>query len=224
MAWRLSLSARVLVALAACASLALTGCGPQTQEVSNMIERSVEPENPAPLRNLNPSPQMAYDIRITLKDPPGPFAEINAAAQYDVANPGQCGEPQPLSGAIPRITTNESVKLERVSDTEFMGRVYVDQVLDEDYYGRGVCRWEFIETRVSFRASDDPMSSSFIATLHADAVESGASKATFFWSGHYPKAEIDNYSTIGHAALDHVEEADQHEFFQVEISAQQAQP
>ena len=216
-------------ALAAVGSffLLLTSCSTQNQEGTNMREeRTAFDENVGgePLRNLNPSPQKGYDIRIVLKDPPGPFAEINAAAQYDVVNAGECGEPQPLSGAVPRISTSEAVKLERVSDTEFVGRVFADRVLDEDYYGRGVCRWDFVEARVGFRAENDPMASWFVATLQADAIENGSEKSTFFWSGHYPHAEIDNYSTIGHAALDHVDAADRDEFFEVEMSAQQAQP
>lgn len=191
---------------------------------SDVNQKGPLPADAAPVRKLNPAPRDAYDIRVVLEDPPGPFAEIDAAAQYDVANPGECGEPHPLSGAVPRISTNEFVKLRRMSDTEFVGRVFADQVLDEDYYGRGVCHWEFIEVRVAFRASADPMSSWFIATLQAEAIRKGSSKATFFWAGHYPKAEIDNYSTIGHTTLDHVEDANKHEFFEVEISAQQARP
>lgn len=190
-----------------------------------MREGQLEDANgEAPLRNLNPSPQKAYEIRITLKDPPGPFAEIDAAAQYDVTNPGECGEPQPISGAVPRISTNEKVSLTRVSDTEFVGRVFVDQVLDEDYYGRGVCHWKFVETRVSFRESSDPMATWFVAALGADEIEAGGSKPTFFWEGHYPKAKIDNYAEFGDDSLDNVPDAQKPEFFQVVMSAQQAQP
>ncbi|WP_232148813.1 hypothetical protein [Luteimonas fraxinea] len=176
------------------------------------------------MRKLNPAPKNAYDIRVVLKDAPGPFAQIDAAAQYDVENAGECGEPQPLSGAVPRISTNEPVALKRVSDTEFVGRVFADQVLDEDYYGRGVCHWKFIETRVSLRESSDPMATSFVAALEADAIEQGGSKPTFFWEGHYPKAEIDNYAEFGDPSLENVPDARKSEFFEVVISAQQAQP
>lgn len=185
---------------------------------------SLLPGDAAPLRNLNPSPKNAYEIRVVLKDAPGPFAELDAAAQYDVVNAGECGEPQPISGAVPRISTSEAVKLERVSETEFVGRVYTDQVLDEDYYGRGVCHWKFVETRVSMRESSNPMATSFVAALGADAIEQGGSKPTFFWEGHYPKAEIDNYAEFGDPSLDHVPDARKSEFFEVVISAQQAQP
>ncbi|MCD9030012.1 hypothetical protein LDO26_17620 [Luteimonas sp. BDR2-5] len=205
-----------LLAISGFPALFLAACSAQTQE--GEVMRSIEP-----LRNLNASPQKAYDIRIVLKEPPGPFAEIDAAAQYDVVNPGECGEPQPVSGAIPRISTNEVVELQRISDTEFTGRVFVDRVLDEDYYGRGVCRWQFVEARVSFRESSDPMASWFVAALKAAAIEAGASKKTFFWSGHYPKAQIDNYVTFGSESRDHVSDAEKPEFFEVEISAQQAQ-
>ena len=177
-----------------------------------------------PLRNLNPTPQKAYDIRIVLKDPPGPFAEIDAAAQYDVVNAGECGEPQPISGAVPRISTNEVVRLERVSDTELAGRVYVDRVIDDDYYGRGVCRWKFVEVRVSFRASDDPYATWFVVKLPAEAVEAGSNEKLFYWNGYYPNAEIDNYAEFGIASLDKVPEAQRSEFFEIELSAAGATP
>ncbi len=177
-----------------------------------------------PLRKLNPSPQKAYDIRIVLKDPPGPFSEIDAAAQYDVVNAGECGEPQPISGAVPRISTNEVVKLERISNTEFAGRVYVDRVIDDDYYGRGVCRWKFVEVRVSFRASDDPYATWFVVKLPAEAVEAGSNEKLFYWNGYYPNAEIDNYAEFGIPSLDKVPEAQRSEFFEIELSAAGATP
>jgi len=192
--------------------------------MSDVVQTAAVHEGTEPLRNLNPAPKQAYEIRVVLKDPPGPFAEVDAAAQYDVSNAAECGEQQPLSGAIPRISTNEKVQLTRVSDTEFAGTVFVDQVLDEDYYGRGVCRWEFVEARVSLRESSDPMATAFVAALEADAIEQGGSKPTFFWEGHYPKAEIDNYAEFGDPSLDNVPDAQKSEFFVVEISAQQAQP
>ncbi|MDC7806177.1 hypothetical protein PQS31_04985 [Luteimonas sp BLCC-B24] len=183
---------------------------------------SLLPEDGAPLRNLNPAPRDAYDIRVVLRGAPGPFAEIDAAAQYDVTNAGECGEPQPLSGAVPRISTTEKVALTRVSDTEFVGRVFMDQVLDEDYYGRGVCHWKFVETRVSMRESSDPMATWFVAAIDAEEIVRRASAATFFSSVHYPKAEIDNYANFGHESLDHVDAKDRGEFFEVELSAMEA--
>ncbi len=206
-------------------TLLLAACNTQNQGEQAMRESKLEdPRGQEPLRNLNPSPQKAYDIRIVLKDSPGPFSEIDAAAQYDVVNAGECGEPQPISGAVPRISTNEVVKLERISNTEFAGRVYVDQVLDEDYYGRGVCRWKFVEVRVSFRASDDPYATWFVVKLPAEAVEAGSNEKLFYWNGYYPNAEIDNYAEFGNASLDKVPEAQRSEFFEIELSAAGATP
>lgn len=211
--------------ITACLMPLLAACTTQSQEGQDMREsHSEDARSEEPLRNLNPSPQKAYDIRILLRDPPGPFAEIHAAAQYDVANAGECGEPQPISGAIPRISTNEVVELRRVSDTEFAGRVYVDQVLDEDYYGRGVCRWEFVEVRASFRASDDPYATWFVVKLPAEAVEAGTSEKLFYWNGYYPNAEIDNYAEFGNESLDTVPASQRAEFFEIELSADGARP
>lgn len=226
MLWRIHFkSVMRSLLMTACSMPLLAACNTQNQEGQEMREtHSEDARSEEPLRNLNPSPQKAYDIRITLKEPPGPFAKVDAAAQYDVANPGECGEPQPISGAIPRISTNEVVKLERVSDTEFAGRVYVDQVLDEDYYGRGVCRWEFVEVRASFRASDDPYATWFVVKLPAEAVEAGSSEKLFYWNGYYPNAEIDNYAEFGNESLDAVPGSQRADFFEIELSADGARP
>lgn len=206
--------------IAACLTPLLAACNTQNQEGQEMHEsQSEDARGEESLRNLNPSPRKGYDVRIVLKDPPGPFAEIDAAAQYDVVNAGECGEPQPISGAVPRISTSEAVKLQRVSETEFVGRVFTDQVLDEDYYGRGVCHWKFVETRVSLRESSDPMATSFVAAIDAEEIIERASSATFFSAVHYPKAEIDNYANFGHESLDHVDAKDRGEFFEVVMSA-----
>lgn len=219
---RQKLNSWLLLALVAVSSTACTAqiSGKEPMNASSQAEDSQGQDKP--LRNLNPSPKKAYDIRVVLKGPPGPFGKVVAAAQYDVANAAECGEPQPLSGAVPRISSSEPIELTKLSDTEYTGRVYVDRILDEDYHGRGTCHWGFVEARVGLRASDDPMATSYAAAIDADSIVQQGPDLTFFSSVHYPNAEIDNYANFGHKTLDHVSDARKGEFFEVEMSAREA--
>jgi hypothetical protein len=210
------------ISLPACLALLITSaCSAQNQETMPMNPTVDAPltGEAGPRRRLNPAPQVAHGIRIVLKDVPGPFAIVEAAAQYDVANAAECGEPQPLSGAIPRISSTETVELAQRSEGEYEGRVYVDRILDEDYYGRGTCRWELAAVRVALRASDDPMATWFVAMLDGASVTAQGSSRRFYSSVHYPEAEIDGYSNFGHPSLDHVAEAERAEFFEIGIAA-----
>ena len=206
-------------------AVATTACTSKTSESESMNasakigDTSTQHE---PLRNLNPSPMKAYDIRVVLKDPPGPFAEVVAAAQYDVANAAECGEPQPLSGAIPRISSSEPIELTKLSETEYTARVYVDRILDEDYYGRGTCRWELVEARVALTGSADSTATTYVTALTADAIIQQSFDKIFFSSIHYPRVDIENYTNFGRKTLNGVADHMKGTFFEVEMSATEA--
>lgn len=151
-----------------------------------------------PLRKLNPQPKRAYTITMTLADAPGPFASIEGTAQYTVANSAECGRKIPIAGVFPRITSNEPFTLTRISDTEYVGTVYADLILDEDYFGRGVCRWEFIEARVRLRATLDDKDTRFVPAITAEEVTSLGKVTRFFWRGGYPREEgYDGFPDFG---------------------------
>lgn len=121
------------VALAACGSAVLLALGACTDP----------DDDTQPLRQINPSPVDAYEVRVTLRDAPGPFVKAHFSAQYDVRNAATCGKANPIAGNSPVIRTSEAVPLTKVSETEYVAIVHTDLFLDQDYYGRGVCRWTF---------------------------------------------------------------------------------
>ena len=106
-----------------------------------------------PLRKLNPAPTQAYEIRLTLAnasdlssatDGKSPFAVVEGTAQFDASNGARCGKSNALSGHVPTLSSHEPFRLSRLSATEYVGTVYADMLLDEDYYGRGVCHLSLI--------------------------------------------------------------------------------
>ncbi|MFB5204607.1 DUF502 domain-containing protein, partial [Stenotrophomonas sp. 3diitr2024] len=57
--------------------------------------------------------------------------------------------PNPTSGYLEIVP----VELRKVADGEYRGTLYVDRMLDEDYYGRGVCHWEFTGAGAMLKAT-----------------------------------------------------------------------
>ena len=113
------------------------------------------------LAKLNPSPRKAYELVLRLHNPPGSFAVVEGVAQYDVSNEAQCGYIEPATGAPARITSQEPVTLRRVTDNEYRGTVYLDRMLDEDYYGNGVCQWKLTGVGAGGSPSGAPEETAF---------------------------------------------------------------
>lgn len=177
-----------------------------------------------PLRRLNPSPRQAYTITMTLADAPGPFASVEGTVQYTVANSAECGRKIPIAGAFPRISSNEPFALTRVSDTEYVGTVYADLILDEDYFGRGVCRWEFVEARVRLRATPDDRDTRFVPSIAAEEVAVLGKATRFFWRGGYPREEgYDGFPDFGKESPDVFKPELRDELFTITLEADEVQ-
>lgn len=178
-------------------------------------------EEGEPQRKLNSAPKHGYVITMTLKEAPGPFASIEAVAQYTVENSAECGKKIPIAGVFPRITTNEPFEMTRVSDSEYRGTLYTDLVLDEDYFGRGVCRWMFVEARVRLRATNDERDTRFVPSLLAESILHGGEDTKYFWKENYPRVPAyDAYPEVGEASLDKIP-LDRHgEFFTITLKAE----
>lgn len=201
-------------------ALLVAACSGESTRVG--VAGDGEGEGAKPLRTLNPSPKGVRVFRVDVKDPPVRFTEITASAQYDVINAADCGKKNRLSGALPGIRSTESVELTKISETEFTGVVYSDLIQSGDYFGEGVCRWELVQASVGFRASADPFATWLVASLDASELAKSVTKTTYFWSGHYPNAEIDNYADFGNQSLDHVTDAEKTEFFEVVMTSGEA--
>lgn len=150
------------------------------------------------LAKLNPSPRKAVEVTLKIHNAPGPFAVVEGGAQYDVTNEDQCGHIEPATGTGSRITSQEAVVLRRISDDEYRGTVYLDLMQDEDYYGRGVCRWEFTGASAMLRASKAEDDTRFLLFMKADKVLQGETLTRYYAEMVYPRAEtMSNYPASG---------------------------
>jgi hypothetical protein len=218
---------RLHIVLLPLLAVALAACAPARNDMSQTRSNTgSEQEQPQPpRRKLNPAPQRAYRITLTVADAPGPFASVEGVAQYDVGNDDQCGKRIEWAGVTPRITSNEPFELSRVSDTEYEGVIYADRILDEDYHGNGVCHWELTEVRARLRATGDATETRFVPDIVAEQVFAQQRVRKYFWSGYYPRAaNSENYPELGTPDLSGVPADKKHEFFAITLRASETIP
>ena len=180
------------------------------------------------LRKLNPAPAHAYEIRLTLPnaselssaaDDKSPFTVVEGTAQFDASNAARCGRSNALAGNVPTLSSHEPFLLSRISATEYIGTVYADLLLDEDYYGRGVCHWQLTEARVAVRARTDSADTRFVAGLPAQKVLASDTQARYFWKGYYPNFEQRQHTDYGRNQLDAVPANRRGEFFVITLTS-----
>lgn len=124
---------------------------------------------------INPHPKMRYEITLSIEGAPGPFDAVKGSAGYEVTN-GACVPLTPFSGATLKPDKNVPMSLNRVSDTAYKCDIYVDLLMDEDYFGQGLCRW-------SMRFVDFDLQIGNLAFAHSislDDVLAGKSATRYF--------------------------------------------
>lgn len=179
---------RVLsIAFAAMTALG-AGCAPATQEKSKVDYKQ------------NPNATQAYRITMTIKDAPGPFASMKALAQYDVVNP-ECLPPpnsNPGGHTSPIPTKDVPIALTKVADGTYTGTIYADRMLDEDYHGRGVCRWKLIKARVHLVANGAPGETQFIPGITGEDVIALRKSTLYLAKDAYPRVSgVEDYPAFG---------------------------
>ncbi|MEL4378364.1 hypothetical protein [Brucella cytisi] len=181
-----------------------------------------------PLRKLNANPKQAYEIRLKLENVSdispvdrgsALFASVEGTMQFDVRNAAKCGKSRWLAGNVPVISSHEPFRLSPISATEYAGTVYTDLILDEDYYGRGVCHWQMTEARVALTARDREDDTRFVADLTAQKMSAGDTQQRYFWKGYYPHFEQGKFADYGIAQLSTVEKSKRDQYFTITLSA-----
>lgn len=186
-----------------------------------------------PLRKLNTNPKRAYEIRMKLanvSDIPSAyrdsalFASVEGTMQFDVSNAAKCGKTRWLAGNVPVISSHEPFRLSPISATEYVGTVYTDLNLDEDYYGRGVCYWQMTEARVALSARNQANDTRFVAGLSAQKMRAGDTQRRYFWKGYYPHFEQGEFADYGISQLSGIEKSKRDQYFAITLSARPVGP
>nr|EKU9974675.1 hypothetical protein [Stenotrophomonas maltophilia] len=169
--------------------LPLAACSPYAD-----AERDVDAGGRG-LAKLNPAPKQAYELVLTLKNAPGPFAIVEGVAQYDASNYADCGRILPATGTAGRITSQEPVTLRKIGENEYRGTFYLDRMQDEDYYGRGVCHWSLTGVGAMLRATNDKADTRFLTFVDNKRMENDSPLTLYYPNLIYPRA--DNVANFG---------------------------
>ncbi|MEH6422138.1 hypothetical protein [Pseudomonas sp. CGJS7] len=134
---------------------------------------------PLPEIKLNPNPKHKYEVVMTIRDVPRPFEKIAGNLQFDVPRDKDACIPldqtRALGGVRNRPTKDIPLELRKVSDTEYRGVFFTDMILEEDYYGLGVCPWELTAVGVKLFAKP----AVFSTGTWQEAILSGDEQVTF---------------------------------------------
>jgi len=209
------------------ASLALTACAPvngalDAQRNDHATEAK---ENDSPsLRHkfrVNPNPKRRYDITMTIKDAPGPFGYVGFGAQYDAPDCRYWTSKFAGTTSSPmRMLTLPNKKLD---DTNYVATVYLDAMLDEDYYGDGVCHWQLTSVTGGLKATGADVETGFGADISPNTILAQGEETRFMWSEYYPRAGVDNFAELGEKTLDKVPLERRNEFFTITLASKEMQ-
>jgi hypothetical protein len=147
----------------------------------------------------NQQPKQRYQLTLTIANAPGPFASVQGFMQFDVDTP-ECLPPPNANGGHLWPTPTEDIPIAwtRVSDTEYTGVVYIDGMVDEDYYGRGLCRWKMMQAYAVLKATGADGETRFNPSIYPEQVLARQAVVTYFWKPFYPRnADIENYPESG---------------------------
>ena len=153
-----------------------------------------QPPRPQIRRNPNPT---AYEITMKIENAPGPFGIVKAAMQYEVLDDSCLPDLGGMAGTKASLLEWVPVELSRVSGDTYRGVVYDDLLVDEDYYGLGVCHWSLVTTQFKLRAGAVEGESRFSHHIFHDDLVGKKNIRSHFWSGRYPKGKLDDMPVPG---------------------------
>ncbi|MDR6935002.1 hypothetical protein [Luteibacter sp. 3190] len=118
--------------------------------------------NVEPNIHLNPDPSMRYEITYTVDDPSVVFDSVEAIGSYQVTNEA-CAPRVPVSGV--RKVPNKVIPLTTrpIDRSTYQVTAYPDALLDEDYFGHGVCHWALTATTLVWKRQGKELTSSLIS-------------------------------------------------------------
>ncbi len=211
------------------ASLALNACTPVNGSLdaqrTDQVTESQETDSPS-LRHkfrVNPSPKRRYDITMTIKDAPGPFGHVGFGVQYDA--PDCIYWSDKFAGTTSSPMRMLKLPIEKLDDTTYVATVYLDAMLDEDYYGDGVCHWQLTGVTGGLKATGADAETGFGIDISPKSIVAQESVTRYFWKERYPREEgYENFPELGSETLENVSSDKRDEYFSITMAPKEMQP
>jgi hypothetical protein len=153
---------------------------------------------------LNHDPKHLYVLTIAIHDAPGSFDHAEAWASYEVQNPG-CVPLTPFEGATITPTKTIPLELSRRADSSYIATMVLDQLVDQDYFGQGMCHWAFTGAGATFTSGVV----SFNTYLGADDVTGERRSERFYSNRSYAMKDTEHSDSGNLHRNDFKEEAKQ---------------
>lgn len=199
--------------------LFLAGCNPM-----NAVPGKTD-ANGDPIYRKNPHPTQAYRITMTIEDAPGPFGHVSGMAFYQMTNHTQCTPMEPIEGVWSKSKEDGiPMRFQKTNETTYVATIYADGMVDADYYGKGVCRFELSGVGITLKATGKHEETRFQPALFKKEIYNAAPNVTYFWSGGYPKDEMDNYPDTGHSDPSQFKEELRNQLFKVTVVSTKETP
>lgn len=158
----------------------LTACGYSEEQNMSIQERTEQ------RFRQNPNPKEAYRIRIKINDAPGPLIlEQDMDVGY-LADNCEYLITSEIIGATAHPEKRLKFPIHKISENEYETVVYRDAMLDEDYFGEGVCRWRIAGFGTGFKATGKPEETSFSIGGMVDELIEGKEMTQYYWKARYP--------------------------------------
>ena len=151
----------------------------------------------AHLFKVNPSPKRVFEVEFEIHDAPGPLMAVRGSAGYSAPQAPNCTfVTNAWAGTWGTPFKGLSLPVMPAGTNRFVMTVALDGMLDEDYYGKGVCRWEMGGAGAGFAASVSKEDTQYGFSLKPEEFVDGATHRKYYWKGNYPQRKTKNESGI----------------------------
>jgi len=170
----------------------LAACWPHKPEPSTPEPTGLEVIDRMPetgrAYHRNPDPKQGWRLQVKVENAPGPLVMMRSGVGVFIhRNP--CLPPPNTNpmGVSTRLSSGMSFPMERLDENTYSGVFFSDWVLDEDYFGRGLCRWQFESAGVFFMATGAEGETQYIANIGFNELDDGLVKRLYYTKTAYPE-------------------------------------
>lgn len=179
--------------------------------------------------HLNPQPKQAYRLKIKINDAPGPLKLMGKMGVGYKAE--DCTYIiNKIEGAPAHPEKNVQFDIHQINEFEYESIIYVDAVLNEDYFGNGVCHWNPEGFGFSLSATGKPEETRFNFSDILEKLLNKKSLTQYYWKWTYPFSKKEDgtlYTDSVHYGIVSPElyDAEKHkEMFSITVSLEEIQP
>lgn len=200
---------RVMCMPSACSSMPLSASSPTSNTkapatMNNMMQSAQPDLKPNSMPDIAIGNAVSIDVRqkvsadesyivsLAFVGLPGTISNFSVSADYVVDNV-QCVPTQPISGAVLRPEHSLKLDLRQTDTHRFATTLHTDALLDEDYFGLGLCRWVLNWVTVRFESP----STRFVGAIAIDQIYTGHPAVLHYLANDYRESPETNSSVFG---------------------------